>query len=90
MKRRDLLRHLSSHGWSLFREGGKPSWWHNPSRYDEAALEKLIEKDEESTLRANRALDRGLAALVASMARIERMEKRAARRVAAAQKRRGN
>jgi len=60
------------------------------SQADEAALEKLIEKVEESTLRANRALDRGLAALAEGMARIERMEKRAARRVAAAQKRRGN
>jgi hypothetical protein len=31
MKRRDLLRHLSSHGCSLLREGGRHSWWHNPS-----------------------------------------------------------
>jgi len=46
----------------------------------EAALEKLLEKIEESTARANRALDHGLAALAAGMARIERMEKRAAQR----------
>jgi len=50
------------------------------SQADEAALEKLIEKVEESTVRANRALDQGLAALAAGMARIERMEKQAARR----------
>ncbi|MBI2753521.1 MAG: hypothetical protein HYX46_08430 [Betaproteobacteria bacterium] len=50
------------------------------SQADEAALEKLIEKVEESTDRANRALDRGLAALAAGMARIDRMEKQAARR----------
>ena len=31
MKRRDLLRHLSSHGCVLLREGGSHSWWHNPS-----------------------------------------------------------
>ena len=29
MKRRDLLRHLSSHGCALLREGGSHSWWHN-------------------------------------------------------------
>ncbi|TMG75729.1 MAG: addiction module toxin, HicA family, partial [Betaproteobacteria bacterium] len=26
MKRRDLLRHLSDHGCSLLREGGRHSW----------------------------------------------------------------
>jgi len=31
MKRRDLVRHLSQHGCSLLREGGRHSWWHNPS-----------------------------------------------------------
>ena len=49
-------------------------------RANEAVLEKLLKKVEESTVRANRALDRGLAALAAGMARINRMEKRAARR----------
>lgn len=29
MKRRDLLRHLSSHVCALLREGGSHSWWHN-------------------------------------------------------------
>jgi len=32
MKRRELLRHLTSHGCSLLREGGKHSWWHNPAQ----------------------------------------------------------
>lgn len=50
------------------------------SQADEAALEKLIEKVEESTGRANRMLDQGLSAIAAGMARIERMEKRAVRR----------
>lgn len=50
------------------------------SRTDEAALERRIEKVEESTARANRALDRGLAAIAGGMARIERMEDRAGRR----------
>lgn len=49
------------------------------SQADEAALEKLLEKVEESTGRANRALDQGLAEIAAGMARIERLEKRAAR-----------
>ena len=50
------------------------------SQADEAALEKLLEKVEESTSRANRVLDQGLAAVAAGIARIERMEKQAARR----------
>lgn len=31
MKRRDLIRFLESHGCELLREGGKHSWWTNPS-----------------------------------------------------------
>jgi mRNA interferase HicA len=31
MKRRQLLRHLRSHGCELLREGGRHSWWHNPA-----------------------------------------------------------
>lgn len=31
MKRRDLNRYLESHGCELLREGGRHSWWHNPS-----------------------------------------------------------
>ncbi|MFW0859582.1 MAG: type II toxin-antitoxin system HicA family toxin [Dehalococcoidia bacterium] len=29
MKRRELLRHLRSHGCELLREGSRHSWWHN-------------------------------------------------------------
>ena len=50
------------------------------SQADEAALEKLLEKVDESTSRANRVLDQGLVAIAAGMARIERMVKQAARR----------
>lgn len=50
------------------------------SQAEESALETLLEKVEQSTTGANRALDRGLAAMAAGMARIERMEKRAVRR----------
>jgi len=31
VKRRDLLRHLSQHGYALLREGGNHSWWHQPT-----------------------------------------------------------
>jgi mRNA interferase HicA len=32
MKRGDLLRHLRQNGCELLREGGRHSWWHNPSQ----------------------------------------------------------
>ena len=31
MKRNELLQYLRSQGCDLLREGGKHSWWHNPS-----------------------------------------------------------
>jgi mRNA interferase HicA len=38
MKRRNLLRHLSSHGCALLREGGRHSWWHNPAQNRRTAV----------------------------------------------------
>jgi mRNA interferase HicA len=38
MKRRDLIRHLESHGCELLREGGRHSWWHNPSQNRRSAI----------------------------------------------------
>jgi mRNA interferase HicA len=32
MKREELLRHLRSQGCEFLREGGRHSWWHNPSQ----------------------------------------------------------
>lgn len=32
MKQHDLVRHLESHGCELLREGGRHSWFHNPSQ----------------------------------------------------------
>ena len=46
MKRRDLLRHLSTHGCSLLREGGKHSWWHNPSQNARSAIPRHNEINE--------------------------------------------
>ncbi len=31
MKRGDLLRHLRAHSCESLREGGRHSWWHNPT-----------------------------------------------------------
>jgi len=38
MKRRDLIRHLESNGCELLREGGRHSWWHNPSQNKRSAV----------------------------------------------------
>ena len=38
MKRRDLIRHLESNGCELLREGGRHSWWHNPSQKKRSAV----------------------------------------------------
>lgn len=38
MKRRDLLRHLTSHGCLQLREGGSHSWWHNPALNKRSAV----------------------------------------------------
>ena len=46
MKRRDLIRHLEFHGCKLLREGGKHSWWHNPSQNKRSAIPRHREIDE--------------------------------------------
>lgn len=38
MKRRDLVRHLESHGCELLREGESHSWFHNPSQNKRSAV----------------------------------------------------
>jgi mRNA interferase HicA len=38
MKRRDLLRHLSTYGCSLLREGGNHSWWYNKTQNKRSAI----------------------------------------------------
>ncbi|WP_290652227.1 type II toxin-antitoxin system HicA family toxin [Aquisalimonas sp.] len=38
MKRRDLIRYLESEGCALLREGGRHSWWHNPSQNRRSAI----------------------------------------------------
>ncbi|WP_372743331.1 type II toxin-antitoxin system HicA family toxin [Neptunomonas sp.] len=46
MKRRDLIRHLESHGCELLREGGRHSWWQNPSQNKRSAVPRHREINE--------------------------------------------
>ncbi|MGM0632517.1 MAG: type II toxin-antitoxin system HicA family toxin [Pseudomonadota bacterium] len=46
MKRRDLIRWLESHGCELLREGGRHSWWHNPSLGRRSAVPRHREINE--------------------------------------------
>ena len=41
MKRSDLLRHLRNHGCEVIREGGRHSWWGNPSQNRRSSNLKL-------------------------------------------------
>jgi len=43
MKRKQLLRHLRSHGCEFVREGGRHSWWYNPSLNRRSAVPRHIE-----------------------------------------------
>jgi mRNA interferase HicA len=46
MKRRDLIRHLESQGCELLSEGGRDSWWYNPSRNKRSAVPRHNENNE--------------------------------------------
>ena len=46
MKRRDLVRHLESHGCELLREGGSHSWFHNPSQNKRSAVPRHREVND--------------------------------------------
>ncbi len=46
MKRRDLIRYLESFGCELLREGGRHSWWHNPSQNRRSAIPRHREINE--------------------------------------------
>jgi mRNA interferase HicA len=47
MKRRELLRHLRAHGCQLLREGGRHSWWHNPTLNKRSAVPRHNDIDED-------------------------------------------
>jgi mRNA interferase HicA len=46
MKRRDLLRHLTTHGCQLLREGARHSWWHNPASGKRSAVPRHTEVND--------------------------------------------
>lgn len=43
MKRRALLKYLEKHGCQFLREGGKHSWWHNPTLNRRSAVPRHTE-----------------------------------------------
>jgi mRNA interferase HicA len=43
VKRRKLLKHLRSQGYSLLREGGRHSWWHHPGQNRRSAVPRHSE-----------------------------------------------
>jgi mRNA interferase HicA len=43
MKRSELIRYLRSQGCELLREGGRHSWWHNPSLNKRSAVPRHTE-----------------------------------------------
>lgn len=47
MKRGDLLRHPHAPGCELLREGGRHSWWHNPSLNKRSAVPRHNEIDDD-------------------------------------------
>ncbi|MBW3539713.1 MAG: type II toxin-antitoxin system HicA family toxin [Planctomycetes bacterium] len=46
MKRKDLLRHLRSHGCSRLREGGKHSIYYNPNNNQTTSIPRKREINE--------------------------------------------
>jgi mRNA interferase HicA len=46
MKRNELLKHLSSQGCELIREGGRHSWWCNPAQNRRSAIPRHNEIDD--------------------------------------------
>jgi mRNA interferase HicA len=43
MKRNELLQYLRSQGCALLREGGRHSWWHNPTLNKRSAIPRHSE-----------------------------------------------
>jgi mRNA interferase HicA len=38
MKRKELLKYLRNNGCEFLREGGRHSWWHNPTLNKKSAI----------------------------------------------------
>ncbi len=43
MKKNQLLKHLRHQGCELLREGGKHSWWHNPTMNKRSSIPRHSE-----------------------------------------------
>jgi hypothetical protein len=56
MKRRELLRHLHSHGCQFYREGGNHSVWWNPETRHKEAIPRHTELGKHLTQRICRNL----------------------------------
>ena len=46
MKKSKLIKHLSSNGCELLREGSRHSWWHNPALNTRSAVPRHTEIDD--------------------------------------------
>jgi mRNA interferase HicA len=46
MKRGDLLRYLRDNGCEFLREGGRHSWWQNPSQNKRSSVPRHNEIDD--------------------------------------------
>ena len=46
MKKSKLIKHLSSNGCELLREGSRHSWWHNPILNRRSAIPRHTEIDD--------------------------------------------
>lgn len=57
MKRRKLVRHLRKHDCALLREGGRHSWWHNPSSNRRSAIPRHAEIDDRLARKICKDLD---------------------------------
>ena len=47
MKRKELIRYLTASGCELLREGGRHSWWHNPTLNRRSAVPRHNEISDE-------------------------------------------
>jgi mRNA interferase HicA len=47
MKKNDLLKHLRDHGCEFIREGGRHSWWGNPSQNKRSSIPRHTEINDD-------------------------------------------
>ena len=57
MKRREFVRHLTTHGCQLLREGAKHSWWINPAKNRRSSIPRHTEVNDFLARKICRDLD---------------------------------